>query len=403
MQNIQKDNAKLFYHTCHIPLAVYDCHLQILCSYGLMTPPIRPLGDIDLANEIRTMKMSYKNIMTPFQEHYMLLRITGPDETATAKVEASQTTYYLLAGPFLHKSGEFSIEKLMQKNQIPLAHANAVRSYFAELPDVVAMDVPYYYQLLERIFQVSDGQFSDSCADLFPSVEIETRMLEYSGIDFTHHNYYYEQGRMENLLSDTDLMTSAKNLEDNLSFTGTLASNEERNLKNLAVILISMMGRFAIENGLDSHLSFTMIDTYLQMLEDSNNISDLAILLTDYARKLQKTLKLSRNSTYSIAIRRALTYIDNHLTSHISLEDAARHVHLTSGYLSILFKKETGETFSTCLMRKRIKEAQKMLDYTNYTLQNISDTLCFSSKSHFCKCFKKYAGMTPTQYKERKK
>ncbi len=388
MQNTWKENTELFYHTCHIPLAVYDDHLKMVCSHGLVETPLEWIGKLNLEDEVQAMKTSYKNIETALQEHYMLMNKDG---------------HYLLAGPFLHKSKDFSVEKLMQKNQIPAIYTKAFYRYFASLPDIAAMDIPYYYRLLERLFEISDGCFSNPEADLLPFTPIDKTLLEYMEIEFTHHNYYYEQQRIKAMLPDTELITSWQNLDQRLSVAGTIANNDERNLKNLIISTIAIMGRSAIEKGIDAHISFTMMDSYLRRIEDCHNISDLAIFLADYTRKLQNVMKLSRNASYSRLVRDVITYIDSHLSAAITLEDAARHVHLSPGYLSMLFKKETGITFSACLTRKRVEEAQKMLDYTDFNLQNISDTLCFSSKSYFCKCFKRQTGMTPTQYRERKK
>ena len=67
----------------------------------------------------------------------------------------------------------------------------------------------------------------------------------------------------------------------------------------------------------------------------------------------------------------------------------------------MLFKKETGETVSDCVRRKRVDTAKTLLQYTRYTCSEIAEYLCFSTDSHFSRVFRQYAGMTPGEYRRK--
>ena len=109
-----------------------------------------------------------------------------------------------------------------------------------------------------------------------------------------------------------------------------------------------------------------------------------------------------RNSgIYSKQIVRALDYISEHLHTRIMINEAAKHLQISSAYLSRLFKSETGMAFSDYVNRKKIEEASSLLRFSEYTDLEISTLLCFSSQSYFIKIFKKYVGMTPREYKKR--
>ena len=51
------------------------------------------------------------------------------------------------------------------------------------------------------------------------------------------------------------------------------------------------------------------------------------------------------------------------------------------------------------VISKRMEAAENMLLYSDYTLTDISDILCFSSYSHFARTFRKYYGESPKQYR----
>ncbi len=94
-----------------------------------------------------------------------------------------------------------------------------------------------------------------------------------------------------------------------------------------------------------------------------------------------------------------MDYILRHLHYEISLKEIADHAGLSETYFSALFKKETGETVSTFIQQSRVREAESLLRYSEYSLMEIAEYLGFCSQSHFSKTFRRYAGVTPGQYR----
>ena len=68
--------------------------------------------------------------------------------------------------------------------------------------------------------------------------------------------------------------------------------------------------------------------------------------------------------------------------------------------LSGKFKKETGFILSEYILKKKIERAKYLLSMTDYSFADISAYLGFSSQSHFQRTFKKYADVTPGEFKE---
>lgn len=99
-------------------------------------------------------------------------------------------------------------------------------------------------------------------------------------------------------------------------------------------------------------------------------------------------------------LRQILDMIESNYTREIRLTDLAKHFYLSSNYLSILIKKETGLTFSELLIQKRIGRSKKMLTETNLPIQDIMEQVGYKDYSCFIKLFKKHTGYTPYAYRK---
>ena len=51
------------------------------------------------------------------------------------------------------------------------------------------------------------------------------------------------------------------------------------------------------------------------------------------------------------------------------------------------------------IIKSKIRDAKRLLRYSNRSLSEISTHLCFSSQAYFQTVFKKSTGMTPNEYR----
>jgi len=86
---------------------------------------------------------------------------------------------------------------------------------------------------------------------------------------------------------------------------------------------------------------------------------------------------------------------------NLTLESCAERLNYHPVYLGRVFRKETGMSFSEYLSRYRISVAKKWLAETNMTVAEIAEKLGYHNGPNFSRSFKKFAGVSPGQYRER--
>ena len=133
-----------------------------------------------------------------------------------------------------------------------------------------------------------------------------------------------------------------------------------------------------------------------------DNAEDIAALyqtmVLDFAGRMQT---LNRRQAYAKPIVQSFDYIYNHLHEKIKVTDIAEHVKLNPSYLSKLFKQECGISISGYICEQRLKAAENMLKYSDYTYSEIASALMFASQSYFIKVFREKTGLTPKEYRNR--
>ena len=102
---------------------------------------------------------------------------------------------------------------------------------------------------------------------------------------------------------------------------------------------------------------------------------------------------------YSPPVRRAISYLELHISQNITLPALAKASKVSRSYLSRLFTAETGETVSHFISRTRCEKAAALLRTTDLPIQDISAHVGYLDNNYFVKVFRSYYGVTPTAYR----
>jgi len=114
----------------------------------------------------------------------------------------------------------------------------------------------------------------------------------------------------------------------------------------------------------------------------------------------RKLLESGRDEArYAAPIKEAIGYIYAHLHEAISMKQVAEQLHLNASYFSVLFKEQTGMTFSDYLTRRRLQKAKELLATTRMPIWEIAEKVGYQTDKYFIKVFKDNEGVSPSQYR----
>jgi two-component system response regulator YesN len=122
-----------------------------------------------------------------------------------------------------------------------------------------------------------------------------------------------------------------------------------------------------------------LLRTYVSLLEmERSNVTQSNKVLAQFNLWSQRIVSLgtdvmnTEDNAQASVIQKIYDYIDEHLQEDMSREQIAEHVHFNPAYLSRLFRKETKQSLTDCILQKRMEKAKSLLTSTNVKISDIS-------------------------------
>ena len=141
-----------------------------------------------------------------------------------------------------------------------------------------------------------------------------------------------------------------------------------------------------------------MNDKHRNHTQACNYLLELLLILIMRQPNLEMLEKDTVSATSNMF--KVKSYIDNNFKLPLSLDDLAATSNLNKYYLAHAFKEQYGDSPIQYLNRKRIEDSRFLLETTNYSIAEIATLVGISSVSYFSQIFKKFIGVTPTQYRK---
>lgn len=233
------------------------------------------------------------------------------------------------------------------------------------------------------------------------AAELSNALL-YQSENEIFHDQYAKELNFYTAVKTGD-MDSVKKLMSPLTSRGLgkLSDNELNNMRYHFIVSVAMITRFCMEGGMPPETAYTLSDLYIRKADKSHSEDSITglhrTMIFDFTERMQKIHEPVHSKTVTLAVE----YIDKNIRTPLLLGNIADAAHVSPCYLSTLFRKDTGETITTYIQKRRVEEAEDMLKCTDMEFIDISNYLCFTSHSHFITIFKKYTGMTPKTYRDK--
>ncbi len=93
------------------------------------------------------------------------------------------------------------------------------------------------------------------------------------------------------------------------------------------------------------------------------------------------------------------SYLSEHYREEFTVNKAARLVNISAGYLSFLFKKQTGKTLIEYLNDVRVSRAAEYLVNSGMSVAEIAEEVGYENINYFGRLFKEITGLCPKQYR----
>lgn len=175
---------------------------------------------------------------------------------------------------------------------------------------------------------------------------------------------------------------------------------EDVKLKVLEFVLWAE--HLAYENA-DQVYHFRSRTTYMSDVMAMHDFASLRTWFVEKVKAAVSTISKRSETRSESVVERAKKYIEDNFRRDISLEDVSQKVDISSYYFSKIFKEETGEGFIEYLTKLRMEEAKRLLEESDLSIKEVCSEVGYSDPNYFSRSFKKYAGVTPTEAREKRR
>lgn len=320
------------------------------------------------------------------------------------------TDYTVILGPaFSVPITKDIIRTYMHENTISLEHQEVITEFLCAIPRITHQQFTKHLALIH----MSLNQKEVKLQELYHQDDAIIRRREEQNLNeiinnfensSLHDSYYFEQelyqcikegnlGKLESFLASSKFQPEE----------GRLASTPLRHAKNLFIVTAAKTGMLgAIPGGLDIEKTYQLIDLYVQECEKLQSIGDVKSLqysmIQDFCRHAADT---HIPEGISSEVYACMNFIRCHTNESLSIEDIAEQIHRSGSYIRKRFKEELGINIGAYITRCKLEEAKALLTYSDKSLTEISNYLCFSSQSYFQNIFKRKYSLTPMQYRKK--
>lgn len=176
-------------------------------------------------------------------------------------------------------------------------------------------------------------------------------------------------------------------------------SGSTRDAKNYTIILSTLMRKAAEQGGVHPMYIDQLSTEFALRIERTAYWEEFMTLWSDMALGYCQLVRKHTAQKLPPLVQKVVTRIDFDLTADLSLRATAQALNVNASYLSTLFKRETGETFTNYVNRKRMEQAAYLLSSTQMPVSAVAQSCGISDDNYFTKLFKRAKGMTPMQFR----
>ena len=140
---------------------------------------------------------------------------------------------------------------------------------------------------------------------------------------------------------------------------------------------------------------------YIHEIQEYTDIEGMKKWFLGKTSEICSNMESAREKEAVSIIEKAKSYIRDNYKKDISLDEVSREVDISPYYFSKLFKQETGGNFIEYLTEVRLRNARELLKDSGLSIKEICAESGYSDPNYFSRIFKKYEGVTPSEFREK--
>ncbi|UNK18938.1 AraC family transcriptional regulator [Paenibacillus sp. N3/727] len=144
---------------------------------------------------------------------------------------------------------------------------------------------------------------------------------------------------------------------------------------------------------------FRIETEFIGKLHDAFNYQEIRALLIDGLRRIAAMRNYDPKSKLNPAF--ISQYIELHYMENLYLDHMAEVLDTSSKYFSNYFKKTFGVNYVEYLNKVRLSHAREYLKNTDLSIAEIGEKTGYTNSSTFTTTFKKYCGVSPSEYRKK--
>ena len=169
-------------------------------------------------------------------------------------------------------------------------------------------------------------------------------------------------------------------------------------LKVLEFVMRAEYSVFHEGGGIKYH--FLDRDDYLQTVLATETFEELKGWFLRKIAESARNASTKADEKANRVIVKARAFIDRNFSRDLTLEEVSREVHVSPYYFSKLFKEQTGDNYINYLTQRRIETAKLLLADGKLNIKAICNEIGYNDPNYFSRLFKRFEGVTPTEYRE---
>lgn len=178
------------------------------------------------------------------------------------------------------------------------------------------------------------------------------------------------------------------------------AKADKEDIKNFYFNTITLINSIRSTVTGEKKIDEIALTNMYKMVEKCDNLADLNSILESAAKQTVDKVHEYNSNNMNLLMRRAVDYLEKHYAEEITLNQVAEKLYVSNFYLSRMFKKELGVNFIDYLNELRIEKAKELLADAKYKTYEVAEAVGVPNSHYFSKLFRKYVGMTASEYRE---